>query len=156
QANDFQFAGQQTDATGLQYLRARYYDPATGTFLNRDPMAAKPSWTGNPFGYAGDNPVSATDASGMRTVWDSSRQEWTDSNNSNYVWTEDQGWHDVTNGMVWTADGGWTATVPQSEPTGGSSSGQSSSPAAWADRCAQSSTCRGVVLAGVVALGIAF
>ncbi len=30
QANDFQFAGQQTDPTGLQYLRARYYDPEVG------------------------------------------------------------------------------------------------------------------------------
>ncbi len=29
-ANEFDFAGQQTDGTGLQYLRARYYDPATG------------------------------------------------------------------------------------------------------------------------------
>ena len=29
QANEFDFAGQQTDATGLQYLRARYYDPTT-------------------------------------------------------------------------------------------------------------------------------
>lgn len=33
-ANEFDFAGQQTDGTGLQYLRARYYDPATGTFLS--------------------------------------------------------------------------------------------------------------------------
>jgi uncharacterized protein RhaS with RHS repeats len=26
-ANEFDFAGQQTDGTGLQYLRARYMDP---------------------------------------------------------------------------------------------------------------------------------
>lgn len=33
-ANEFDFAGQQTDgSTGLQYLRARYYDPATGGVL---------------------------------------------------------------------------------------------------------------------------
>src|SRR5579883_150572 len=31
-----QFAGQQTDPDGLQYLRARYYDPGTGRFLSRD------------------------------------------------------------------------------------------------------------------------
>ncbi len=36
QANEFQFAGEQTDPTGLQYLRARYYDTATGTFISRD------------------------------------------------------------------------------------------------------------------------
>ncbi|MBK6317597.1 MAG: hypothetical protein IPF51_02305 [Dehalococcoidia bacterium] len=34
-SNEFDFAGQQTDATGLQYLRARYYDPETGVFLSR-------------------------------------------------------------------------------------------------------------------------
>jgi len=38
--NEFDFAGQQTDATGLQYLRARYYDSVTGTFLSRDPLAS--------------------------------------------------------------------------------------------------------------------
>jgi len=27
--NEFDFAGQQTDASGLQYLRARYYDPVS-------------------------------------------------------------------------------------------------------------------------------
>jgi RHS repeat-associated protein len=35
-ANEFDFAGQQTDGTGLQYLRARYMDMETGTFLSRD------------------------------------------------------------------------------------------------------------------------
>jgi RHS repeat-associated protein len=39
-SNEYDFAGQQTDATGLQYLRARYMDPETGTFLSRDPLAA--------------------------------------------------------------------------------------------------------------------
>jgi RHS repeat-associated protein len=38
-ANEFDFAGQQTDgSTGLQYLRARYYDPGTGMFLSREPL----------------------------------------------------------------------------------------------------------------------
>lgn len=70
QANDFQFAGQQTDPTGLQYLRARYYDPSTGTFLSRDPLAANAYQDKqHPFGYAGGNPVNATDPSG-RTVVD--------------------------------------------------------------------------------------
>jgi RHS repeat-associated protein len=65
QANDFQFAGQQTDATGLQYLRARYYDPATGSFLGRDPLAKDASWTGQPFGYAGANPANNVDPTGL-------------------------------------------------------------------------------------------
>jgi RHS repeat-associated protein len=65
QANDFQFAGQQTDATGLQYLRARYYDPATGGFLSRDPLAKDAAWAGQPFGYAGANPVNNVDPTGL-------------------------------------------------------------------------------------------
>ena len=65
QANEFDFAGQQTDSTGLQYLRARYYDPGTGTFVSRDPMAAAPSWGGHPFGYAGGNSVNRTDPTGL-------------------------------------------------------------------------------------------
>jgi len=63
-ANEFDFAGQQTDATGLQYLRARYYDPASGVFLSREPLAVAPGWTGNPFGYAGASPVTFTDPTG--------------------------------------------------------------------------------------------
>jgi RHS repeat-associated protein len=46
-SNEFDFAGRQTDATGLQYLRARYMDPETGM----------PSWTGSPTGYAAANPA---------------------------------------------------------------------------------------------------
>lgn len=43
QDNEFDFAGQQTDPSGLQYLRARYYDTETGTFLSRDPLASLPA-----------------------------------------------------------------------------------------------------------------
>ncbi|MBK9342120.1 MAG: hypothetical protein IPN07_03525 [Dehalococcoidia bacterium] len=45
-SNEFDFAGQQTDGTGLQYLRARYYDPETGVFLSREPMATGNGWLG--------------------------------------------------------------------------------------------------------------
>ena len=68
QANEFDFAGQQTDATGLQYLRARYMDPETGTFLSRDPMSGSPTWNANPFGYVGANPASRVDPSGLWCV----------------------------------------------------------------------------------------
>src|SRR5262249_41617547 len=58
-----QYAGQYTDAeSGLYYLRARYYDPATGQFLSRDPLV---SLTQAPYGYAGENPVNLTDPSGL-------------------------------------------------------------------------------------------
>ena len=64
-ANEFDFAGQQTDGTGLQYLRARYYDPETGTFLSREPMADLPNWTGAYHGYSNGRPVSMSDPSGL-------------------------------------------------------------------------------------------
>jgi len=65
-ASEFDFAGQQTDGTGLQYLRARYYDPETGTFLSREPLAKAPSWLGNPTAYAAGNPARLSDPSGTR------------------------------------------------------------------------------------------
>jgi RHS repeat-associated protein len=59
----FGYAGQYTDPeTGFQYDRARYYDPGTGQFLTRDPLA---ELTGESYSYAGDNPVNATDPSGL-------------------------------------------------------------------------------------------
>ncbi len=59
----FGFAGQYIDVeSGLQYLRARYYDPALGQFLSRDPMVDK---TGQAYAYAGDNPLNAADPSGL-------------------------------------------------------------------------------------------
>lgn len=57
------FAGQYTDAhTGLQYLRARYYDPTTGQFLTRDPLE---TLTGEAYGYAANDPVNTTDPTGL-------------------------------------------------------------------------------------------
>lgn len=61
------YAGQYTDAeTGLQYLRARYYDPVTGQFLTRDPIE---DLTREPYGYVDGDPVNATDPLGL-SVWD--------------------------------------------------------------------------------------
>ncbi|MFL5733780.1 MAG: RHS repeat-associated core domain-containing protein [Chloroflexia bacterium] len=60
---NFGYAGQYTDSdSGLQYLRARYYDPATQQFLSRDPLEAQ---TGQAYGYANGNPVNVTDPSGL-------------------------------------------------------------------------------------------
>jgi len=63
--NPYQFTGQQVDAeTGLVYLRARYYDPALGRFLSRDPVL-----TEHPYAYVGNNPANLVDPSGMSGVW---------------------------------------------------------------------------------------
>jgi RHS repeat-associated protein len=57
------FAGQYQDAdTGLYYLQARYYDPVTAQFLTRDPLEAL---THAAYGYAGDNPLTFVDPTGL-------------------------------------------------------------------------------------------
>jgi RHS repeat-associated protein len=59
------FAGQETDDTTLQYLRARFYDPWSGRFLSRDPQESREdTQTANPYVYAVNNPVNLTDPSG--------------------------------------------------------------------------------------------
>jgi RHS repeat-associated protein len=57
------YDGQYTSAdTGLIYLRARVYDPATAQFLTVDPLAAV---TRAPYNYASDNPANGTDPTGL-------------------------------------------------------------------------------------------
>ena len=52
-----------TDAeTGFVYLRARYFDPATGQFISRDPLVAL---TGSAYGYVDGNPLNFTDPLGL-------------------------------------------------------------------------------------------
>jgi RHS repeat-associated protein len=59
----FAYAGQYTDAeTGFQWLRARYYDPATANFLSIDPLEVL---TRQGYGYAGGNPITNVDPLGL-------------------------------------------------------------------------------------------
>jgi RHS repeat-associated protein len=58
-----QFAGEYQDSeSGLYYLRARYYDPATAQFLTVDPAVTT---TLSPYAYVAGNPLNRTDASGL-------------------------------------------------------------------------------------------
>ncbi|NRQ38596.1 DUF5615 family PIN-like protein [Nonomuraea sp. NN258] len=66
------FLGKTEDAsTGLTYLSARYYDPAIAKFVSTDPLLdlTKPQWT-NPYSYAGNNPVGASDPTGLKVIDD--------------------------------------------------------------------------------------
>lgn len=57
------YAGQYTlGQSGLLYLRARYYDPATAQFLTQDPAVEV---THEPYGYAGDDPLRFKDPTGL-------------------------------------------------------------------------------------------
>jgi RHS repeat-associated protein len=63
----FGYAGQYTDTeSGLQWLRARYYDPTTGQFLTVDPLAAA---TGARYAYAGSDPIANSDPTGLFCVF---------------------------------------------------------------------------------------
>ncbi|MER7952101.1 RHS repeat-associated core domain-containing protein [Streptomyces sp. NPDC096079] len=61
-SSPLQFSGQYADAeTGLTYLRARYYDPATAQFLTVDPEVRS---TLSAYGYVDNNPLNHADPSG--------------------------------------------------------------------------------------------
>ena len=65
--NRFTFTGEENDASGLVYLRARYYNPVTGRFLSRDPFPAKATDTQtlNRYAYVKNNPTNYVDPSGQ-------------------------------------------------------------------------------------------
>ncbi|HEX8221738.1 MAG TPA: RHS repeat-associated core domain-containing protein [Chloroflexia bacterium] len=59
----FGYAGEYTDRESkLVYLRARYYDPSTQQFINRDPLVGA---SGEPYGYVGGSPLNGRDPSGL-------------------------------------------------------------------------------------------
>jgi RHS repeat-associated protein len=62
----YTFTGEENDSSGLTYLRARYYDPASGRFLSRDPypMDAEDTQTINRYVYVKNNPINYVDPSG--------------------------------------------------------------------------------------------
>ena len=63
---DRTFTGQKSDATGLLYYNARYYDPALGTFISPDTIIPDPGRVidYNRFLYVRGNPLKYTDPSG--------------------------------------------------------------------------------------------
>jgi RHS repeat-associated protein len=69
--NPYLFTGRRHDnEDNLYYYRSRYLDPTIGRFLTPDPIGifGDPYNLGNAFSYAGNNPFSFTDSSGMLTV----------------------------------------------------------------------------------------
>ncbi|CAN1212165.1 hypothetical protein TUMEXPCC7403_18305 [Tumidithrix helvetica PCC 7403] len=69
-SNSFQFAGEQRDGTGLDYLRARYYDSELGRFISKDAFGGRLSSpiSQNPYAYANNNPINFTDPSGYFSI----------------------------------------------------------------------------------------
>jgi RHS repeat-associated protein len=53
--------GNETDANGLVHMRARYYHPLLGRFINGDPARSGSNW----YAYANGNPLGYVDPSGL-------------------------------------------------------------------------------------------
>ena len=68
QRSPFRFTARELDeATGLYYYRARYYDPALGRFLTKDPVHARgtDALALNAYAYARNNPIRYVDGMGL-------------------------------------------------------------------------------------------
>ena len=63
-ANEFGFTGRESDAAGLHFYRARYYDPRTQRFLSEDPLGF--AGGSNAFAYVGNRPTRDVDPLGLK------------------------------------------------------------------------------------------
>ena len=116
--NPFAYNGEARDDTGLDYLRARYYDSQGGTFLTEDsyPGEETDPLSQNRYSYVQNNPVNYTDPSGH--FWNSIKKGW------NYVKkTASNAWNGVKrvasntwNGVKSFASKAWNATKSAFNP----------------------------------------
>lgn len=70
-SNSFKYAGESYDGeTGLYYLKARYYDPTTGRFLNEDMYEGQITnpLSMNGYTYTHNNPLRYVDPSGHHAI----------------------------------------------------------------------------------------
>ncbi len=82
--NHFTYFGQTYDeATGLYYLRARYYDPTIGRFISEDPIKDGYNW----YVYGNNNPVMYVDPSGENWIYNA------------WNWSEDAAWKGIALGV---------------------------------------------------------
>jgi RHS repeat-associated protein len=71
--NNYLYRGEQFDSDlGLYYLRARYYNPATGRFLSRDPLdgQAKIPASLHKYLYANGDPINGIDPMGREDMFE--------------------------------------------------------------------------------------
>jgi RHS repeat-associated protein len=62
------YSGREMDeVTGLIYYRARWYDPQQSRFISEDPIGFA-GGDANLYAYVGNNPLNATDPSGLSTI----------------------------------------------------------------------------------------
>ncbi|WP_433824945.1 DUF6531 domain-containing protein [Actinoplanes sp. CA-015351] len=71
---------------GLTWLRNRVYDPSSRAFLSPDPLPPVPgtAWSGNPYHYAGNDPLGRADPSGLRPITDAEMAAYRDGMGSGF------------------------------------------------------------------------
>ncbi|MFF9410136.1 RHS repeat-associated core domain-containing protein [Streptomyces anandii] len=115
--DDKGFLGKNRDAnTGLTHIDAREYDPSIGQFLSVDPILDVSSQQSlNGYSYAGNNPLTFSDPSGLRFCSDDAcRGDWVDSQG---------GYHDVDGNDT---DSSYCTRHPCYEPSGSGHAGTAS------------------------------
>ncbi len=73
------YSGEWTNPNGTQYLRARFYDPATGSFNRLDPFAGNQNdpQSLHKYLYTHGNPIMGIDPSGNMTLLELASTAWT-------------------------------------------------------------------------------
>ncbi|HMG42506.1 MAG TPA: RHS repeat-associated core domain-containing protein, partial [Acidimicrobiales bacterium] len=91
------------EVDGLLWLRNRAYDPSTRSFLSTDPQAATPGhpFAANPYHYAGNDPVGATDPLGLHPMSEADLAAYREAAADNGLFDH------VAN--AWDATTGWVA-----------------------------------------------
>jgi RHS repeat-associated protein len=108
-------AAGELDVSGLGWLGARVYDPVSHGFLSVDPFDPVPGagWAGNPYSYAGNDPLHALDPTGLRPVTDAELAAYAAANNGALAaageWVKDN-WEYVAGGAMVIAGGVLVAT----------------------------------------------
>jgi len=88
--NPYLFTGRRYDGeSGFYYYRARYYSPALGRFLQRDPLGVGEDTANrlNAYTYVGNNPLNYTDPDGTRTCCSGSVKEYWSPTSCTEFWS---------------------------------------------------------------------
>lgn len=85
--NPFKYVGRfgvMDEENGLLYMRARYYDPEVGRFINKDPIGLLSG--PNVYAYTTNNAINKIDPSGLHSFYDCMRGCW-DNMEAGWLWT---------------------------------------------------------------------